>query len=363
MSDRIFNFSAGPGVLPLPVLEEAQRDLINWKGTGLSVMEMSHRSKEYDSIIKDAEQRLIRLLNIPDTHKVLFLQGGANTQFSMIPLNLLDDNESADYIITGNWTNKAYKEAIKIGKKANIAATSEKDNFNHIPEISELKLDPNASHIHYTSNNTIFGTAWREFPDFKDKMVVCDMSSDFLSRPVDVSKFGLIYAGAQKNAGPAGVTIVIIRKDLIGKNATKDLPTMMNYKTHADKDSMYNTPPTFAIYIVGLVFKWLEELGGLKEIEKMNIKKSDLLYNAIDNSNGFYRGTAAKKDRSWMNVTFVLKTPELDAKFIEEAKKYKLMSLKGYRTVGGIRTSIYNAFPYEGVVELVKFMEKFQKEN
>ncbi|MGM0606925.1 MAG: 3-phosphoserine/phosphohydroxythreonine transaminase [Candidatus Muiribacteriota bacterium] len=365
MTERIYNFSAGPATLPESVLKEAQENMLNWKGKGLSVMEMSHRSPEFDSIAKDAEARLVKLLNVPDTHKVLFLQGGANTQFAMVPLNILGDDEEADYIITGNWARKAYKEVEKIGKKANVVASSEDDNFSYIPARDEWKLSLSSRYVHYCSNNTIFGTRFLELPDFDDKITVCDMSSDFLSRPFDVSKFGVVYAGAQKNAGPAGVTIVIVRKDLVENIKTENLPTMLRYKTHVDKDSLYNTPPSYSMYICGLVFKWIEEeIGGLEKMHEYNKKKAGLLYKAIEKSDGFYKGTVKNKDdRSLMNVTFTLPNPELDKKFIEEAKKLKIYGIKGYRTVGGIRASIYNAHPLEGVETLADFMDEFHKRN
>lgn len=363
MGKRVFNFYAGPATLPLSVLEEAQKDFIDWKGCGMSVMEMSHRSKEYDSIIKDAESRLIRLLNIPDTYKVLFLQGGAHLQFSMIPLNLLSENECADYIVTGEWAEKAYKEAVNVGRKANISASSKEKEFRFYPQPQEWKLTPGAVYVHYTSNNTIYGTRINSFPEFKDRFAVCDMSSDFLSRPFDVSRFGLVYAGAQKNAGPAGVTIVIIRKDLLEKQTAKNLPTMLKYKIHAEKDSLYNTPPSYNIYICGLVFKWLEELGGLSQMEKINEKKASLIYDAVDNSTGFYKATADKQDRSLMNINFRLPSAELDEQFIQEAKKLGMIGVKGYRTVGGIRASVYNAMPVEGAEKLALFMKEFMERN
>ncbi|MDD2716562.1 MAG: phosphoserine transaminase [Candidatus Wallbacteria bacterium] len=364
MAKRVFNFSAGPATLPLPVLEEAQKDMIDWKGKGLSVMEMSHRSKDYESIIKGAESTLIKILNIPDTHKVLFLHGGATLQFAMVPLNLLGENDEADYIVTGEWAKKAYEEAVKVGKKANIAASTENLNFTSLPERKTWKLSDKAAYVHYTSNNTIYGTEFRPLPDFGNKLVVCDMSSDFLSRPVDVSKHGIIYAGAQKNAGPAGVAIVIIRKDLAEKNASKNLPTLLKYKIHVDKESMYNTPPCYSIYICGLVFKWIEALGGLKKMEEINLKKAGLIYDAIDNSKGFYKAyVTSKQDRSLMNINYRLPSTELDDKFIEEAKKAGIIGVKGYRTVGGIRASTYNAMPMEGVQALAKFMSEFCEKN
>jgi len=361
--NRVYNFYAGPAVLPQEVMKKAQSEFIDWHGSGMSVMEMSHRSKDFDSIIKGAESKLRKIMNIPDNYKVLFLQGGARTQFGMIPLNILPDDKSADYLITGNWAKHAYKEVLKIGKKANIVCSSEDSSFNHIPDRDSWELDPNAAYIHYTSNNTVYGTQFRELPEFENKNVVCDMSSDILSRPVDISKFGIIYAGAQKNAGPSGVTIVIIREDLLNIEATKNLPTMSIYKDIAAKDSMLNTPPCFSIYMVGLVLAWVESIGGLEEMEKRNKKKASLIYNAIDNSNGFFKGFSNKKDRSLMNVTFKLPNEELDSSFIKEAEKRGLIGIKGYRTLGGIRASIYNAHPIEGIHKLVELMEEFKNKN
>ncbi|PLX17132.1 MAG: 3-phosphoserine/phosphohydroxythreonine transaminase [Candidatus Muiribacterium halophilum] len=364
MDNRVFNFSAGPATLPESVLKTAQEEFLNWHGCGMSVMEMSHRSKEYGSIIQEAEATLVRLLNIPDTHKVLFLQGGATLQFAMAPMNLMTKEDSCDYIIAGNWGNKAFQECEKIGLKAHKVASSEEDNFTYIPEEKDWDLS-DAKYVHYTSNNTIFGTCFNELPEFDNKIAICDMSSDFLSRPVDISKFGLIYAGAQKNAGPAGVTIAIIRKDLVGLPHTKNFPTILNYSTHVKKDSMHNTPPSYSIYICGLVFKWVEEeIGGLDKMYDLNKRKAQKIYDAIDNSNGFYRSPVVNENqRSLMNIPFVLPTPELDAKFIEEAGKLKMLNIKGYRTVGGIRASIYNAHPMKGVDTLVNFMEEFRKKN
>lgn len=364
MSGRIFNFSAGPAVLPESVLKEAQEDFMNWKGCGMSVMEMSHRSKEYGSIIQEAEQTLVRLLNVPDTHKVLFIQGGATMQFAMAPMNLMTDEDSCDYIVAGNWGDKAHQECVSIKKKAHLAASSKDDKFTYIPDRKDWDLS-DAKFVHYTSNNTIFGTCFNELPDFDNKVAICDMSSDFLSRPVDISKFGLIYAGAQKNAGPAGVTIVIVRKDLVGLPHTEGMPLYLKYATHVKKDSMHNTPPAYSIYICGLVFKWIEkEIGGLDKMYELNKKKAGLIYSAIDNSEGFYRSpVTVEGQRSLMNIPFVLPNPELDAKFLEEAGKLGMKNLKGYRTVGGIRASVYNAHPIEGVEALVKFMEDFKNRN
>ncbi|MFW5782546.1 MAG: 3-phosphoserine/phosphohydroxythreonine transaminase [Candidatus Muiribacteriaceae bacterium] len=361
---RVFNFSAGPAVLPESVLKEAQSEMLDYRGSGMSVMEMSHRSKVYGSIIKDAEERVIRLLNVPDTHKVLFIQGGATLQFSMAAMNLFVNGKTCDYIVAGNWGNKAYKEAVAMGMNVNKAASSEEDKFTYIPKMKDWDLS-DAEYIHTTSNNTIFGTRFDDFPEIDDKIHICDMSSDFMSRPVDVSKFGLIYAGAQKNAGPAGVTIVIIRKDLIGLEGTERLPLYLKYKTHSDKDSMHNTPPCYAIYMCGLVFKWIEEeIGGLEKMRQHNEKKAGLIYDRIDNSDGFYRSPVVyKEQRSLMNIPFVLPTPELDAEFIRQAEEKGMVNLKGYRTVGGIRASVYNSHPIEGVERLVQFMDEFRKAN
>ncbi|MDD5090525.1 MAG: 3-phosphoserine/phosphohydroxythreonine transaminase [Candidatus Wallbacteria bacterium] len=293
----------------------------------------------------------------------MFLQGGARTQFAMVPLNLLPDEKTADYIVTGEWAQYAYKELAKIGKKGNIAASSEADGFTHIPERSTWKLTNGAAYVHYTSNNTIYGTQFRELPDFGGSVAVCDMSSDFLSRPFDVTKFGVVYAGAQKNAGPAGATIVIIRKDLMEKPASKILPTMLNYKSIADKDSMLNTPPCYSIYICGLVFKWIENIGGLAKMDERNKKKAGFIYDAIDRSNGFYKGFAATRDRSLMNITFKLPSPELDEEFVKSAAAKDMIGLKGYRTVGGIRASVYNAHPLEGAEKLAQLMDEFCKSH
>lgn len=364
MYDRVFNFYAGPATLPLEVLKQVRDELLNWNGEGMSVMEMSHRSKAYDSIIRTAEADLRDLLNIPDDYYVLFLQGGARLQFGMIPLNILPDGKEAAYLITGNWARHAYKEVLRIGKAAHIIASSEDDGFSIIPPEDKWDIPEDAYYIHYTSNNTVYGTQFRELPDFGDRLVVCDMSSDFLSRPVDVSKFGVIYAGAQKNAGPAGVTVVIIRKDLADNPVSNTLPTILTYKDIAAKGSMLNTPPTFSIYVMGLVFKWIKRIGGLKKMAEINEKKAGLLYDAIDNSDGFYKGFVRNKgDRSYMNVTFRLPSPELDAELIKEAESKKLIGIKGYRTVGGVRASIYNAHPIEGVERLVSLMNEFRERH
>ncbi len=359
MEKRIYNFSAGPGVLPEEVLLEAQKDFYSYKGQGLSVMEMSHRSKTYGEIITEAEKDLRTLLNISDDYAVLFLQGGATLQFSMVPLNIMPPNNKADYINTGAWSKKAIKEAKRVGE-VNVAASSEDANFNYIPKQDALQLTHDASYVHFTSNNTIFGTEFKTEPEVGNVPLVCDASSDILSKPIDVNKYGIIYAGAQKNMGPAGAALVIVKKSLL-ERSPETLHTYLNYNTHAEKGSMYNTPPTFTIYIMGLVYKWLLKNGGLVEMQKINEAKAKMLYDAIDNSDGFYKGAAAIEDRSLMNVTFNLANPELEKKFVEEALAKDFSGLKGHRSVGGIRASIYNAFPTKGVEDLVQFMEDFRK--
>lgn len=358
--NRVYNFSAGPAVLPVEVLETAQKEMLNYQNSGMSVMEMSHRSKTYDDIIKTAQKDLKDLLNIPDNYKILFLQGGAHLQFSMVPINLLK-NGVADYIVTGQWAKKAYIEAQKYGK-INKVATSEDKTFSYIPDCSDLDISPDADYVYICENNTIYGTKFHTLPNTKGKILVSDMSSCFLSEPIDVTKYGLIYAGVQKNVGPAGVQIVIIREDLLRDDLPCWCPTMLNYKTHADNDSLYNTPPAYGIYICGLVFKWLKKQGGLEKMKEYNVKKAKILYDFLDNSK-LFKGTVEKSSRSLMNVPFVTGSDELDKKFIEEAKKEGLVQLKGHRSVGGMRASIYNAMPIEGVEKLVKFMAKFEKEN
>ena len=357
---RVYNFSAGPAVLPEEVLRELADEMMDYKGTGMSVMEMSHRSKAYDEIIKTAEQDLRDLMNIPDNYKVLFLQGGASQQFAMIPMNLMK-NKVADYIVTGQWAKKAWQEAAKYGK-ANKIATSEDKTFSYIPDCSDLPISEDADYVYICENNTIYGTKFAELPNTKGKVLVSDVSSCFLSEPVDVSKYGIIYGGVQKNIGPAGVVIVIIREDLITEDVLEGTPTMLQYKIHADNDSLYNTPPAYGIYVCGKVFKWLKKLGGLEKVKEMNEKKAKVLYDFLDESKMF-KGTVEKKDRSLMNVPFVTGNDELDAKFVKEAKAAGLENLKGHRSVGGMRASIYNAMPYEGVVALVDFMKKFEAEN
>lgn len=358
MTERVFNFSAGPAVLPVKVLEQAQRDLVNYPGAGMSVLEMSHRSAPFDKIIKEAEEDLRYLLAIPSNYRVLFLQGGASLQFTMVPMNLLTKDRTADYIITGTWGQLALKEAKKFGP-ARVAASTEDSNFNRIPAQEELRFDPQAAYVHFTSNNTIHGTEWAVEPEIGDTPLVCDASSDFVSRPLEIRKYGLIYAGAQKNAGPAGVTLVIVRDDLLAQ-VPSNLPPLLDYRLLAEKESLYNTPPCFAIYIAGLVFKWLRnDVGGLQRIREKNEEKAQLLYDAID-ATDFYRGHAEVSSRSRMNATFRLPSEELEKKFAKEATALGLDGLTGHRSVGGIRASIYNAFPREGVVRLVEFMREFE---
>ncbi|MGI6211641.1 MAG: 3-phosphoserine/phosphohydroxythreonine transaminase [Anaerovoracaceae bacterium] len=358
--NRVWNFSAGPSVLPIEVLENVHEDLFNYKGTGESVMEMSHRSKEYGAIIEAAEADLRDLLHIPDNYKVLFLQGGGTLQFSMVPLNLLRNSKKADYIVTGNWGKKAYQEAQKFGD-IKCVASSEDKNFSYIPKVGKDDFRPDADYVYYCCNNTIYGSHFNYVPETGDIPLVSDMSSCFLSEEVDVNKFGIIWAGAQKNVAPAGVTIVIIRDDLLGY-APENCPVYLDYKTHADKDSMYNTPPCWSIYVAGEVFKYLKSIGGVPEMHKRVVRKADKLYNYLD-STDFYKTPVVKEDRSLMNVDFVTGDKDLDAKFVAEAKEQGMINLKGHRSVGGIRASIYNAMPEEGVDALVDFMKKFEAEN
>jgi phosphoserine aminotransferase len=357
---RIFNFSAGPAVLPLEVLEEAQRDLLALPGVGMSILEISHRSKTFDDVIEGCEADLRKLAGIPDNYHVLFLQGGASLQFSMVPMNLLPPGGSADYIVTGAWSQKAVKEAKRVGG-VKIAATTESENFARVPKQDELKLDPSAAYVHFTSNNTIFGTEFHYVPNVGDVPLVADTSSDMFSRPIDVSKYALIYAGAQKNLAPAGLTLVIVRHDMLERTPAS-LPTMMQYKVHAENKSMYNTPPVFSIYIMRLVMKWLLKEGGLAAIDKQNARKADKLYAEIDRT-GFYRAHAQKGSRSRMNVTFRLPSEDLEKKFAKEATAAGLDGLKGHRSVGGMRASIYNAFPEAGIDALVDFMKAFESKN
>ena len=357
---RVYNFSAGPAVLPEEVLREAADEMLDYKGTGMSVMEMSHRSKAYDTIIKEAEADLRDLMKIPDNYRVLFLQGGASQQFAMIPMNLMK-NKVADYIVTGQWAKKAYQEA-QIYGKANKIASSEDETFSYIPDCSDLPISEDADYVYICENNTIYGTKFKTLPDTKGKPLVADVSSCFLSEPVDVTKYGVIYGGVQKNIGPAGVVIVIIREDLITEDVLPGTPTMLRYKIHADNASLYNTPPAYGIYICGKVFKWLKRQGGLEAMKEYNEKKAKILYDFLDESKMF-RGTVRKEDRSLMNVPFVTGDADLDAKFVKEAKEAGFENLKGHRSVGGMRASIYNAMPMEGVEKLVEFMRKFEAEN
>lgn len=357
---RVYNFSAGPAVLPEEVLKEAADEMLDYRGCGMSVMEMSHRSKVYDQIIKEAEADLRDLMNIPDNYKVLFLQGGASQQFAMIPMNLMK-NRVADYIVTGQWAKKAWKEASIYGK-ANAIASSEDKTFSYIPDCSDLPVSEDADYVYICENNTIYGTKFKTLPNTKGKPLVADVSSCFLSEPVDVTKYGVIYGGVQKNVGPAGVVIVIIREDLITEDTLEGTPTMLKYKTHVDAESLYNTPPAYGIYICGKVFKWIKKMGGLSAMKERNEEKAKILYDFLDESK-LFRGTVEKESRSLMNVPFVTGSEELDAKFIKEAKEAGFESLKGHRSVGGMRASIYNAMPIEGVKKLVEFMRKFEEEN
>ncbi len=357
---RVYNFSAGPAVLPEEVLKEAAEEMMDYRGTGMSVMEMSHRSKAFDDIIKEAEQDLRDLLAIPDNYKVLFLQGGASQQFSAIPMNLMK-NGVADYIITGQWAKKAWQEAQKYGKAVAVAS-SEDETFSYIPDCSDLPIDDDADYVYICENNTIYGTKFKTLPDTKGKILVSDVSSCFLSEPHDVEKYGILYGGVQKNIGPAGVVISIIREDLIRDDVLPGTPTMLKFKTQADKDSLYNTPPCYAIYICGKVFKWLKKLGGLEVMAQMNAEKAKILYDFLDQSEMF-KGTVRKEDRSLMNVPFVTGDKDLDAKFVKEAAEAGFVNLKGHRSVGGMRASIYNAMPKEGVEKLVAFMKEFEEAN
>jgi phosphoserine aminotransferase len=357
---RIYNFSAGPAMLPVEVLKEAAEEMLDYKGTGMSVMEMSHRSKAYEAIIQEAEKDLRELMNIPDNYEVLFLQGGASLQFAMLPMNLMK-NKVADYIITGQWAKKAYQEA-KLYGTANAIASSADKTFSYIPDCSDLPISENADYVYICENNTIYGTKFKKLPNTKGKTLVADVSSCFLSEPIDVTKYGVVYGGVQKNIGPAGVVIVIIRKDLITEDTLPGTPTMMKYKIHADNQSLYNTPPAYGIYICGKVFKWIKNLGGLEAMKAHNEKKAAILYDFLDQSK-LFKGTVVKEDRSLMNVPFVTGDEELDAKFVKEAKAAGFENLKGHRTVGGMRASIYNAMPIEGVEKLVEFMKKFETEN
>ena len=358
--ERVYNFSAGPSMLPLAVLEKAQKEMVNYANSGMSVMEISHRSGLFTEIITQAEQLLRKLMNIPENYKVLFLQGGASQQFAMVPLNLLTKSGKADYINTGSWSKKAIKEAKKYGD-ISVIASSEDANFSYIPAFDPNMIDPEADYVHITTNNTIEGTVYSELPDTGGIPLVADMSSNILSEEIDVSKFGLIYAGAQKNIGPAGLTVVILREDLIG-NAKDICPTMLDYKTHSESNSLYNTPPTYGIYMAKLVFEWLEELGGLKEMEKINREKAQILYDFLEESRMF-SSPVQKESRSIMNIPFISPSAEIDAEFVKKAKLVGLETLKGHRSVGGMRASIYNGMPIEGVQTLVQFMKEFEKDH
>jgi phosphoserine aminotransferase len=358
---RVYNFSAGPSMLPEAVLKQAAAEMLDYQGSGQSVMEMSHRSKVYDGIIKGAESLLREVMQIPDNYKVLFLQGGASSQFAMVPMNLMTKNRKADYVLSGSFSTKAYKEASRYGD-CKAVASSKEDNFSHIPALDPAAFRKDADYFHICMNNTIYGTVWNTLPDTGDVPLVADISSCILSRPIDVSKFGLLYAGAQKNVAPAGLTIVIIREDLLGE-PLEGTPTMFNYKTMAENDSMYNTPPCYSIYICKLVLEWIKnEIGGLEAMEKRNIQKAQLLYDVLDQSK-LFKGCARKDSRSLMNVTFVTGDPDLDAKFVKEATEAGFVNLKGHRSVGGMRASIYNAMPVEGVEKLAAFMKQFEADN
>lgn len=357
----VYNFNAGPSALPLPVLKKAQQELVDFRGTGMSIMELSHRSKPYEEVHNEAIARLKRLFSIPENYEVLFLQGGASLQFSMIPMNFLSSGQKAGYIMTGAWAEKAFDEAKLFGEPYTVASTKE-SNHNTIPKVTDLRYNEDDAYVHLTSNNTIFGTQWKEFPNTGNVPLVADMSSDIMSKPVDVSKFGLIYAGAQKNLGPSGVTVVIIRKDLL-EQANQEIPTMLKYNTHAKSNSLYHTPPTFGIYMLGEVLGWIEDLGGLEAVEKQNETKAKYIYDAIDGSNGFYLGHAEAESRSLMNITFQLADKELEKKFLEEAKEAGFVGLNGHRSVGGCRASAYNSVPVEACLALSEFMTRFQKNN
>lgn len=358
---RAYNFNAGPSALPLEVLQEAQGELINFNGTGMSVMELSHRSKEYEEVHNEAIALLKELLNIPEQYDVLLLQGGASLQFAMVPMNFLPEGKTANYILTGSWSEKALKEAKIIGE-TRIGASTKENNYKSIPALNELDICENDAYVHITSNNTIFGTQWKEFPVNAKAPLIADMSSDILSRTIDVNQFSLIYAGAQKNLGPSGVTVVILKKDLLEK-ANKNIPTMLSYETHVKGNSLYNTPPTFAIYMLSKVLKWVKNNGGVSEIEKRNEQKAKLIYDVIDESNGFYIGHAEKDSRSLMNITFNLPSEELNKKFLAEAKEKGFVGLNGHRSVGGCRASTYNSVPYEACEALREFMTEFMKKH
>lgn len=361
MSQRAFNFNAGPAAIPLAVLERAQQEFVDFRNSGMSIMEMSHRGAIYESVHNETISLLQKLLNIPEGYKVLFLQGGASTQFAMIPMNLLGAGQVASYVLTGSWADKALKEAKLIGE-THIAASSEADKFMRIPSLNEIEVPENAAYLHITSNETIEGTQFQQYPDTGHVPLIADLSSDILCRPLDVSKFSMIYAGAQKNLGPSGVTVVIAREELIA-SSPKTIPTMLRYDTHAKNNSLYNTPPSFAIYMVNQVLKWIDEQGGLTVVEKNNRDKANLIYNTIDSSNGFYLGCAQLESRSIMNLTFRLQSEELEKKFIKASEQEGFVGLKGHRSVGGLRASAYNAVPYESCKALADFMNEFQRQN
>ncbi|TVY10367.1 3-phosphoserine/phosphohydroxythreonine transaminase [Paenibacillus cremeus] len=361
MSKRAYNFNAGPAALPLEVLEKAQKEFVEYQGIGMSIMEISHRSSQYEQLNDETQSLLKELFAIPDGYKIMFLQGGASTQFAMIPMNLLKPGKVARFVHTGSWAEKAIKEAQLFGETA-VAASSEADKFNRIPDVSNLQLDANTAYLHVTSNETIEGSQYQQYPDTGSIPLIGDMSSDILSRPVDVSKFAMIYAGAQKNLGPSGVTVVIMREDLLN-DLPKNISTMLRYEIQAKNNSLYNTPPVYSVYMVNLVLKWIKENGGLAAMEKRNREKTDLIYQAIDNSNGFYRGVVDPGSRSIMNITFRLQDEELEKKFVKESEQAGFVGLKGHRSVGGLRASTYNAVPYEACKALADFMADFQKRN
>lgn len=360
-TNRAYNFNAGPSALPLEVLEKAQKELVNYNNSGMSIMEMSHRSKDFDTVHNEAIARLKSLFAIPENYEVLFLQGGASLQFTMIPMNFLNEDQTASYILTGSWAEKAYKEAKLFGQPVETASTKS-NAYKNIPNVQDIQINESDAYVHLTSNNTIYGTQWKDFPNTGNVPLVADMSSDILSKPVDVSKFGIIYAGAQKNLGPSGVTVVIIRKDLLEK-ANKNIPTMLKFTTHADSNSLYNTPPTFGIYMLGEVLKWVEAKGGLEAIAKNNEEKAKVIYDVIDQSKGFYVGHATPESRSLMNITFRLADEELEKQFLAEAKEAGFVGLNGHRSVGGCRASTYNAVPFETCQALANFMIEFQNKH
>ena len=361
MTERVFNFNPGPAILPVSILEEAQKEMLNYKGTGMSVIEISHRSKQFEEIILGAEALLKELMGIPDNYRVLFIGMGATGQFDMIPMNYIVDGKIGNYVVTGSFASKAYKEGAKIGP-SHVAASTKELNFTRVANLDEIKMSDNPAFLHLTSNNTIFGTQWKVFPDTGDVPLIADMSSDILSKKIDVSKFALIYAGAQKNLGPSGSAVIIIRQDMIEKS-NQNLPTMFKYDTYANNNSLYNTPASFTIYMIKLMLEWVKSEGGMDVIEKRNEKKAAIIYDAIDNSNGFYKGHAEQGSRSLMNITFRLPNEDQDKAFVAETAKVGLSGLKGHREVGGIRASIYNAMPVEGCAKLAEFMKDFQKKN